>query len=106
MYTYIHTAIFQYIFSSTLSSIINLSFETGIFPDLCKVAKVIPIYKKENPLLCENYRPISLLPVFSKIFEKTIYTRMYAYLIEKNMIYNRQFGFRANHSCNPAVLNL
>jgi len=92
-------------FSDKLSLIINLSFETGIFPDLCKVAKVIPIYKKDNPLLCENYRPISLLPVFSKIFEKTIYTRMYAYLIQNNMIYNRQFGFRANHSSNHALIN-
>ena len=92
-------------FADKLSSIINLSFETGTFPDLCKVAKVIPIYKKDNPLLCVNYRPISLLPVFSKIFEKSIYSRMYAYLTENNMIYNRQFGFRANHSCNHALIS-
>ena len=88
-----------------LSSIINLSFVTGIFPDLCKVAKVIPIYKKDNPLLCVNYRPITPLPIFSKFFEKNIYTRMYAYLIENNMIYDRQFGFRANHSCNHALIS-
>ena len=94
------------IFSELLSSIINLSFESGIFPDLCKVAKVIPIYKKDNPLLCANYRPISLLPIFSKIFEKTIYTRMYSYLTENNMIYDRQFGFRANHSCNHALIRI
>ena len=57
-------------FSDKLTDIINLSFRTGIFPDLCKLAKVIPIFKKDNPLLCGNYRPISLLPIFSKIFEK------------------------------------
>ena len=92
-------------FAEKLSSIINLSFETGMFPDLCKVAKVILIYKKDNPLLCVNYRPISLLPIFSKIFEKSIYSRMYAYLTDNNMIYKRQFGFRANHSCNHALIS-
>ena len=49
-------------FSDKLYHIVNLSFKAGIFPDLCKLAKVIPIFKKENPLLCVNYRPISLLP--------------------------------------------
>ena len=48
-------------FSNKLCDIINLSFKTGIFPDLCKLAEVIPIYKNENPLLCKNYRPVSLL---------------------------------------------
>ena len=53
-------------FSEKLCDIANLSFITGIFPDLCKTAKVIPIYKKDNPRVCENYRPISLLPILSK----------------------------------------
>ena len=52
------------IFSEQLANIVNLSFKTGIYPDLCKLAKVIP-------LLCVNYRPISLLPIYSKIFEKS-----------------------------------
>ena len=63
-------------FSNKLCDIINLSFQTCIFPDLCKVAKVIPIFKKENPLLVDNCRPISLLPICSKIFEKVIHKRM------------------------------
>ena len=92
-------------FSEKLSKIINICFETGVFPDLCKTGKVIPIYKKENPLFCENYRPISLLPIFSKIFEKAIYTRMYDYLNRNKMIYSRQFGFRANHSSNHALIS-
>ena len=83
-----------------------MSFETGIFPELCKVAKVIPIFKKDDELLCENYRPISLLPIFSKIFEKVIYKRMYQFLTENNLIYDRQFGFRSKHSTNHALVSL
>ena len=89
-----------------MSNIINLSFVTGLFPDLCKLAKVIPIYKGEDELLCENYRPISLLPIFSKIFEKVIYTRMYTFLSDNNLIYSKQFGFRSNHSTNHALVSL
>ena len=63
-------------FSNKLCSIINLPIKTGIFPDLCKLAKVIPIFKNDNPLLCKNYRPISLLPIYSKIFERVIYKRV------------------------------
>ena len=74
-------------FSNKLSDIINLSFLTGTFPDLCKLAKIIPLFKNDNPLLCENYRPISLLPVYSKIFEKVIYTRMYKFLDNNNLIH-------------------
>ena len=67
---------------------------------------VIPTFKKGNELLCENYRPISLLSVFSKIFEKVIYTRMYDYLMKNNLTYKRQFGFRNNHSTNHALISL
>ena len=56
-----------------LTEIANLSFKTGIFPDLCKLSKIIPIFKKDDPMFCFNYRPISLLPIYSKIFEKLIY---------------------------------
>ena len=93
-------------FSHQLSKIVNLSFITGIFPDLCKVAKVIPIFKEENELLCENYRPISLLPIYSKIFEKVIYTRMYTFLTNNKLIYERQFGFRSQHSSKHALISL
>ena len=98
--------VYNNFFSENLSKIINISFSTGVFPDLCKIAKVIPIFKKDNQLQCGNYRPISLLSVFSKIFEKVIYTRMYSFLEKNKLIYDHQFGFRANHSTNHAVINL
>ena len=93
-------------FATYLTKIINISFVTGIFPDLCEMAKVIPIFKKDDPLDCGNYRPISLLPIFSKIFEKIIYSRMYEFLELNRLIYNRQFGFRANHSTNHALISM
>ena len=93
-------------FSTKLTDIINLSFKSGIFPNLCKIAKVIPIFKKENPLLCENYRPISLLPIFSKIFEKVIYKRMYDFIEKNKLIYKCQFGFRSKHSTTHALISI
>ena len=92
-------------FSNKLCDIINLSFKTDIFPDLCKLAKVIPIFKNDNPHLCKNYRPMSLLPMYSKIFEKVIYKRMYDFLDKNKLIYSRQFGFRAGHSTNHVLIS-
>ena len=89
-----------------LSRIFNLCFETGIFSDLCKIAKVIPVHKKDDPSFCVNYRPIYLLPIVSKILEKLIYKRMYSFLDDSNLIYNRQFGFRSNYSTNHALISI
>ena len=93
-------------FSNGLLKIVNLSFVTGIFPDLCKIAKVVPIFKKGDPLKCNNYRPISLLPIFSKIFEKFIYSRMYSFLEKNNLLQDKQFGFRSKHSTTHALISL
>ena len=84
---------------------INLCFETGEFPSILKIAKVIPLHKKESVLNFLNYRPISLLSVFSKIYEKSIYVRIYSYLEKYKMIYSKQFGFRGNHSVNHAIIS-
>ena len=93
-------------FSYWLSKLINLCFETGEFPEMLKLAKVIPLHKKESILNYLNYRPISLLSVFSKIYEKVIYTRIYLYLVKNNLIYEKQFGFRSNHSVNHAIISI
>ena len=66
-----------YQISAPLTNIINLSLLKGISSDKLKIGKVIPIYKTEDPSLFVNYRPISLLPVFSKFFEKVMYNRLY-----------------------------
>ncbi|MEO2220739.1 MAG: reverse transcriptase family protein, partial [Nitrosopumilus sp.] len=90
-----------------LKEIINLSFATGIYPLKLKIAKVIPIFKnKGDPLNFSNYRPISLLSNINKIFEKLIYSRLYSFLNLHNFIYDLQFGFRAKHSTNHALISL
>ena len=81
-------------------------FEVGEFPDILKLAKITPIHKKESKFDFLNYRPISLLSVFSKIYEKLIYTRVYSYLSKNELIYNKQFGFRSNYSTNHALVSI
>ena len=93
-------------FPSCLLKVVNLSFATGIFPDLCKIAKVVPIFKKEDPLKCSNYRPMSLLSIFSKILEKLIYSRMCSFLEVNKLLQDKQFGFRSKHSTTHALTSL
>ena len=83
----------RYIFSNSLAQ--------GIFPEEIKIAQITPIYKggeKENVV---NYRPISVLPCFSKILE-----RLFLYLTENNLLYNKQFGFQKGHSTDHAIVQL
>ena len=63
----------------------------GIYPSLLKVAKVIPLYKADDPRTFSNYRPVSVLPVISKILERIMYNRLIAYLNENNILYAKQF---------------
>ena len=77
-----------------LSQLINNSISKGIFPDICKLAQVIPIFKNDSRLLCNNYRPILLLSNISKIFEKVIHCRLNLFLEQNNCLYPFQFGFR------------
>ena len=89
-----------------LVHIINLSLQTGIFPDALKRAKVIPLHKGGSKLEIENYRPISILPLFLKIFEKIVHKRLYDHLMKTGMLSEDQFGFRKGHSTSDAVHSL
>ena len=89
-----------------LSVIINQMFTTGIFPDSLKVAKIIPIFKSGDSNELSNYRPISLLTSFSKIFEKVIHKQLYDYLNENELLCPQQFGFRPNCSTELACATL
>ena len=92
--------------SSSLTYIFNLSIERGKFPDALKVAKVTPIYKKGRKDLAGNYRPISVLPILGKIFEKIINNRVIDYLEANNILFQHQYGFRKKHSTKLSLINL
>ena len=79
---------------------------TGIFPDSFKKSKIIPLFKKGEPSLLVNYRPISLLPTISKIFERIIHNQMYDYFNDNNLLAEQQYGFRKLHSTEFAAVKL
>jgi hypothetical protein len=88
-----------------LIHLINLSLSQGIFPHELKLAKVIPIFKSGNLNIFTKYRPISVLPVLSKIFERIFYNRLFDFLNQEKLLYNNQFGFRKSHSTQmPLIL--
>ena len=88
-----------------LTHIFNLSLCSGVVPQKMKLAKVVPIFKKGDALLVNNYRPISLLTSLSKILEKLVYSRTIKFLLDKNVFSDSQFGFREKHSTSHAILN-
>ena len=92
--------------SQSLTIIINQMLTTGIFPDAFKLSKVIPLFKKGDSSLLVNYRPISLLPTISKVFERVIHDQMYEYFNQFNLLAEQQYGFRKQHSTEYAAIKL
>ena len=91
--------------SITLCEIFNKCVIEGVFPNELKIAKVIPLYKNGSKQQPSNYRPISILSPFSKIFENIVLERLTKYL-SKNNILKQQFGFRANHSTSHLLADV
>ena len=89
-----------------LKYIFNISLSKGVFPDKLKIARVTPIFKKGNNTLVTNYRTISVLPCFSKLLERIMYNLLYKFLLENNILYQKQFGFQNGHSTKHAILQL
>jgi len=87
-----------------LSIIYNNIIKTGIFPNIWKLANVIPVHKKGDKQIINNYRPISLLPICGKIFEKIVFNQLYTYLVSNNLITKNQSGFRAGDSAINQLL--
>ena len=96
---------YQY-FIEPLLHCLNLSFKNGEFPKELKVAKVVPIYKSGESQQIKNYRPVSVLSVFSKLFEKIMHNRLAKFLDKNNVLYNYQFGFRKGYSTSLALISL
>ena len=84
----------------------NLSLQQGIFPKELKIANVLPLFKACDPCVFNNYRPVSLLCILSKVYEKVMYNRLLKFLEDYNIIFENQFGFRKLHSSYMALMVL
>ena len=92
--------------SKPVTLILNQCLTTGIFPDKLKIAKVVPIYKSDDENIFNNYRPISILPALSKVFEKIVFNQTYTYFDDHNMFFRNQYGFWKKHSTELAVFEV
>ena len=93
-------------FIEPLTYMINESLRTGICPSELKIARVVPIFKSGDPSLLTNYRPISVLSFFSKVFERIVYDYLFDFICTNNILYDYQFGFRPGHSTQQAIITL
>ena len=82
------------------------SIKLGIFLEKLELAKVTPIFELGKNENLTNYRPISVLPCFSKILERIMYNTLYEYLTKNNLLFDNQFGFRKGHSTEHALIEL
>ena len=89
-----------------VTHIINLSIETSTFPEAWKYSKIIPLYKKDDPLNAKNYRPVALIPVLSKVLERVIFIQIVHYLESNNLFHSSHHGYRAGHSTCTALIEL
>ena len=94
------------LFSQIFSDLVNACFQTGIFPKIFKKAVVLPLYKRDNPEILTNYRPISKLPTLSKIIEKCLKSRLLRYFTINNLFNKSQFGFQTGFSTQDAIMSL
>ena len=94
------------ILSPILCKLINKSFQMGHFPEFCKIARVVPLYKSGDSTNVNNYRPISILPIFSKNFEKIVYQQIFGYFQKFGLLSKNQFGFRKNLSTSDAIIDM
>ncbi len=92
--------------SQPLTHIIHLSITHGIVPDEMKIARVIPLFKADDRDVFTNYRPVSILPSFSKFIERIIYNRFLEYFNKYSILSDKQYGFRKNHSTSLALVDL
>ena len=89
-----------------LTLLINQMLSSGHFPSQLKISRVIPMFKSGDPELFSNYRPISLLPSLSKIFERVIFNQLFNYMNNNKLLCLEQYGFRPGHSTELAALQL
>ena len=89
-----------------LAQVASLSYQQGIFPGELQIAAVTPIYEAKDPMMFNNYHPISLVSVFAKILERLMYNRLLAFIKKYQIFLKHQFGFRHKHSTFLALIIL
>lgn len=94
------------IISPILAKMFNISIEAGIYPAKLKMSKITALFKNDDECEANNYRPISLLSNFNRIFEKLTYTRMEEFIDKHGLLYSSQYGFRKAHSTQHAILDI
>ena len=92
------------ILTKPAAKICNICISSGLFPSDCKIAKLKPLYKKGSKTNPENFRPISLLPLISKVIERIVYDQVDNFLLQNNILYNYQSGFRKKTFQRPLSL--
>lgn len=97
----------QGIIVKPLTYVLNFCVKNSVFPEKIKIAIIVPIYKNAGPLGDpSNFRRLSLRPIFSKIFEKCIYERLYNFIDKYHILSSKQFGFRNNRNSEDAIQKL
>ena len=89
-----------------ITHIVNLSITSGIVPNDLKFARVMPLFKKNNSTEVSNYRPVSILNAVSKILEKAVYIQLEQFLVDNNLLYEHQSGFRSSFSTDSCLIHL
>lgn len=97
---------YMYELSKPLSIVCNKSIQDGIFPDSLKIAKIVPVYKSDDKRTVSNYRPISVLPAFSKVLERLVYNRLLDFINKNEILSKNQYGFRHQISTSMALIDL
>ena len=83
-----------------------MSLIQDIVPDDLKAARVVPIFKKNDKTEVENYRPLSILSIISKVFERVVYDQLVTYLDKRKLFYDLQSGFRTKYSTDTCLIHL
>lgn len=92
--------------ATPLAEVINCSLRKGIVPLEIKMARVVPIFKQGSKSELSNYRPISVLPFFSKFYERVLYDRLFSYVKQRSILYPLQHGFQPEHSTYMSLLDI
>ena len=88
----------------SVTFLINKPIIDGTVPDVWNIARVSPLCKSEDKILVQNYRPIAVLPILSKVMERAVYAQLSAHLDLLGFLYQHQYGFRHGHSTAQAIV--